>query len=865
MKSTPALLLIDGSAMMYAAYYAMPPLSAPNGAPTGAIKGFDSMLKQLRNRFAEARCVVVFDAKGKTFRHHMAPSYKATRKPMPVDLVAQIESIQTLPTMLGLPMIIEQGVEADDVIGTLAHQASTKEIATVIVTPDKDMNQLINKYVAVYNMRKDSWMTAMSVEKHYGISVAQFIDYLALIGDTSDNIPGVDKVGPKTASKLLNKYGTLDALLEHAESISGTLGHNLIKSKNTIPLNKELLTIKCDLDITLADYQHTEVDEHALAGFYQTLGFMHQAPIQAIAQDQEIDYLHTNSDIEQLLTLITSQSLTCAVYPVCAEDTHALLGVALHNTAKTAYIPIPKEQTRTQVANLLCALPKGIYLDAKYLMRLFDIVIEDVHIVDLSLMSYVLNPTAGRTLAQLAHTHLDALIANAPYPPNATKKERISVEEDETRMAQFATQCAITMWDLQKALEKTLATQPKLQQVLDNIELPLLTILVRMEQLGALLDCQLLNNYSAQIADELNTLETQIFAHANAPFNVNSTKQVQDLLFKQLGLKAPKKTKGGSASTSESTLQMLNHPVADHILEYRKWQKLKTGYTDSLPAKVDVNNRVHTTFNQTIVSTGRLSSSHPNLQNIPVKTQEGKMIRTAFIAKEGYSLLSADYSQIELRIMAHLSADATMVADFQAGTDIHTSTAAQVFEHTLAEVSSAQRRQAKAINFGLIYGTTPFGLAKQLDVDVPQAQRFIDTYFHRYQGVHAYMEKSKKTAKEQGFVQTVVGRQLAIATINDNNSFVRAAAERLAINAPIQGSAADIIKLAMIEVDKWIKQSSVDVAMILQVHDELVFEVRDDLIAECTIQIPQLMSRVMTLSVPLVVDVGCGKNWSEAH
>ena len=902
-ENTPPLILVDGSSYLFRAFHAMPPLNNAQGEPTGAIFGVANMLRRLINEYSPTQMAVVFDAKGKTFRHEMYDEYKANRPPMPDELRCQIEPLHHLIDAMGLPRIVITGVEADDVIGTLAKQAQSQGIPTLISTGDKDMAQLVDEHVTLINTMNDHHMDKTGVIEKFGVSAEQIVDYLALMGDTSDNIPGVPKVGPKTAAKWLQKYGSLESLVEHANEIKGKVGENLRAHLEQLPLAKSLTTIKCDVElpVNINDLQiHTDgLDE--LKTMVKALGFRTwlneleqnetDTPAGTSAKpDQEntpeyeiVDDLNRFQEwLEQLkqAEYFAFDTETTSLMTLDAE----IVGVSFaFENGKAAYVPCahdyddaPAQLDRETVLQALKPLLestqyKKIGHNLKYDMSVLANYNIQLHGIlnDTMLESYVCNSTASNhNMDALAKYYLN--VDTTHYEDIAGKGvkqltfNRIPIGQ----AGPYAAEDADITLRLHQHLETRMKEETRLVELLQTIELPLAAILSEMERYGVLIDAQLLQTQSEELAARMKEIETQAFEIAEGEFNLSSPKQIQEILFQRQKLPVLKKTPKGQPSTAEEVLQelALDYPLPKLILEYRSMSKLKSTYTDKLPKQIHTKSgRVHTSYHQAVASTGRLSSSDPNLQNIPVRTAEGRRIRQAFIAPQDHLVVAADYSQIELRIMAHLSADKSLLDAFKQGLDIHSATAAEIFSTHVDAVSHEQRRRAKAINFGLIYGMSAFGLAKQLGIERSDAQAYVNLYFERYPGVKAYMERTREEAKERGYVETVFGRRLYLAEINARNAQRRQYAERAAINAPMQGTAADIIKKAMISVHDWIQTNQTDVKMIMQVHDELVFEIhRNDLENACD-AIRQRMSHAAELHVPLVVDIGSGKNWDEAH
>lgn len=895
-KSKPPFILVDGSSYLFRAYHAMPGFSNSSGEPTGTVYGVINMIRRLLKDYNPEHIAVVFDAKGKTFRNDMYKEYKANRPPMPDELRAQIEPVHDVIKAMGLPLICVSGVEADDVIGTLSEQATALGVDTVISTGDKDMAQLVNKHVNLVNTMTDVSMDVDGVKEKFGVPPERIIDYLALVGDTADNIPGVPKVGPKTAVKWLELYESLDGVIQHADEIKGKVGENLRASKDDLPLSRDLVTIKCDvvLDETPETLKRQPPDYKRLKELFTRLEFRTWLAEANNADSGGEEKLEVQSSYE---TLFTEKELDLWIAKLKKSDCFSfdlettslnymqaeIVGLSFSITAgSAAYVPVahtyldaPKQLDRDIVLNKLKPLLQDASLakvgqNLKYDMNVlgnYDIHLQGIaH--DTMLASYVLDSNARHNMDDLAVKHLG--YSTTHYADIAGKgAKQITFDQITIDVAApYAAEDADITLRLYQTLWPDLEKIPSLKKVYCDLEMPLLPVLSRMERKGVLLDCKMLAKQSVQLVKRMQELEQEIYGIAGQEFNIGSPKQLQEILFEKLELPIISKTPKGQPSTAESVLQELanDYPLPKLILEFRSLSKLKSTYTDKLPKLVDANsNRVHTSYHQAVAATGRLSSSDPNLQNIPVRTEEGRRIRQAFIAAPGYKMVAADYSQIELRIMAHLSGDKGLLDAFANNLDVHSATAAEVFAVSLADVTKDQRRSAKAINFGLIYGMSAFGLAKQLDISRPEAQEYVDLYFKRYPGVKDYMDQTKIKAKEQGYIETVFGRRLYLPEINASNGMRRQYAERTAINAPMQGTAADIIKRAMIDLDREIQSGKLDIHMIMQVHDELIFEIRESELDAAIELIKDKMEKAVELTVPLVVDVGVGTNWDEAH
>ena len=907
-KSNKPFVLVDGSSYLFRAYHAMPGFSNSSGEPTGTVYGVINMMRRLLKDYDPEYIAVVFDAKGKTFRNDMYKEYKANRPPMPDDLRVQIEPVHDVIKAMGLPLICVPGVEADDVIGTLAHQATEKGIDTVISTGDKDMAQLVNEHVSLVNTMTEVHMGVEGVIEKFGVPPERIIDYLALIGDTADNIPGVPKVGPKTAVKWLDLYDSLDGVMQNAGEIKGKVGENLRDFMSELPLSRDLVTIKCDveLDENPESLKRQKPDNGLLTELFSRLEFKtwlaeakaggsvtgshHSTAENKTAKEvKEINVkyetIFTDKDLDKWLKKLKKADCFSFDLETTSLDYMQAKIVGLSFSVKAgeaAYVPVahdyegvPKQLQREKVLEKfkalledakICKLGQNLKYDMNVLAN-YDIHMQGVQ-HDTMLASYVLDSTLRHNMDDMAVRHLSH--STIHFEDIAGKGARqltfnqIAIEQ----AAPYAAEDADITLRLHEVLWPELEQTPSLTKVYRELEIPLLPVLSRMERNGVLLDVIMLAKQSKQLAQRLNELELEIYEIAGEEFNIGSPKQLQVILFEKLALPVISKTPKGQPSTAESVLQELAHdyPLPKLILEYRSLSKLKSTYTDKLPQQVEpTTGRVHTSYHQAVAATGRLSSSDPNLQNIPIRTEEGRRIRQAFVAAPGYKMVAADYSQIELRIMAHLSGDKGLLDAFAKGLDVHSATAAEVFSVPADKVTKDQRRSAKAINFGLIYGMSAFGLAKQLDITRADAQEYVDLYFQRYPGVKNYMEQTKEKAKEQGYVETVFGRRLYLHEINARNGMRRQYAERTAINAPMQGTAADIIKRAMIDLDKEIQTGDLDMRMIMQVHDELIFEVKESQLDDAIKLINKKMESAAELDVALVVDTGIGLNWDEAH
>lgn len=911
--STPPLILVDGSSYLYRAFHASERanLRTADGRPTGAIRVMTNMLRSLMRQYQGSHVTVIFDAKGKNFRHEMYSEYKATRKPMPDDLRSQIEPIHQIVTALGLPLLMIEGVEADDVIGTLARQATEKKIDTIISTGDKDIAQLVTEHVSMIDTMNDVFTDVSGVENKFGVPAHLIIDYLALMGDSSDNIPGMPGVGQKTALALLNGLGSIDDIAERLDEVSAlgfrgskNFAEKFTEHKDIVLLSRELATIKTDvaLPVSIDNLEMQPVNKERLLALFKEYEF--RTLISELEKEGSGSALNDQTEEKTVepageYSIVTDESEflnwikqleSAELFAFDTETTSLnymeaeLVGVSFAiEPGKAAYVPVahdylgaPAQLDRNWVLEKLKPLledsdkhkvGQNFKYDESVLAR-YDIHMKGA-VFDTMLESYVLNSVATRhNMDALAEHYLG--YKTVKYEDIAGKgvKQLTFNQIELEKAAPYAAEDADITLRLHRAIWTLLKTEASLEQVFKDIEMPLVDILSRIERHGALVDSGLLNQQSLEIGQRLKELEKAAHDEAGEAFNLSSPKQLQALFFDKLQLPVIKKTPKGQPSTAEEVLQelALDYPLPKLILEHRGLSKLKSTYTDKLPQMINAaTGRIHTSYHQAVTATGRLSSSDPNLQNIPIRTPEGRRVRQAFIAPGGYKLVAADYSQIELRIMAHLSKDKGLLDAFANGLDIHKATAAEVFGVTLEDVTSDQRRSAKAINFGLIYGMSSFGLAKQLGVSRKSAQEYIDLYFERYPGVLRYMEETKAFARENGYVETIFGRRLYLPEINARNGMRRQGAERTAINAPMQGTAADIIKKAMILVDQWLQKSAFNARVIMQVHDELVLEVADENIEAVIDGIKSQMAGAAELSVPLLVEAGVGDNWDEAH
>ena len=889
------LVLVDGSSYLFRAYHALPPLTNSKGFPTGAIYGVINMIKKLLEDEAATNFIVVFDAPGKTFRTDLYKEYKATRPPMPDDLKPQIEPIHEIIKAMGLPLVMVSNVEADDVIGTLSKKASNKNLPVVVSTGDKDMAQLVNKNITLINTMNHQRLDRDGVKKKFGVYPEQIIDYLALIGDKSDNVPGIPGVGAKTATKWLNEYNTLEKIIEKSNLITGKIGEKLRANIDQLPLSKKLVTIDQDLDIKLNDYKSIPQNKASLLSLFKELElntFYSQLSDESepIKSSMQISYDYTCILQMDHLNIWIEKCKNAALIAIDTETDSLnyieakLVGISISVTeGEAAYIPLnhnyEKVPSQLSTETVLKAL-KPI-LESQKIKKIGHHLKFDAHIFarygislkgieyDSMLESYVLNSIASRhDMHSVAKFYLNRnTIKFEEIAGKGVKQLTFDKIEIETATNYAAEDAEVTLC-LHNYLWRELNKDKSLKNLYEKIEKPLIPILFEIEENGVLVDSKMLREQSNGLSISLSEIEKQAFVIAETEFNLSSPKQLQEILYNKLEIPVIKKTPKGQPSTAEEVLQELSleHKLPKIILEHRSLSKLRSTYTEKLPLQIsEKTGRIHTSYHQAITATGRLSSSNPNLQNIPIRTKEGRKIREAFIAPANNSILAADYSQIELRIMAHLSNDQTLLDAFSAGQDIHKSTAGEVLDIDTDKVSSEQRRWAKAINFGLIYGMSAFGLAKQLGIPRYQAQEYIDLYFKKYPQVQSFMDKTKEKAREYGHIETLYGRRLYLPDINSKNGLRRKYAERSAINAPMQGSAADIIKLAMIDVSKWLRSEKVPAKMIMQVHDELVLEVRSDVISDIKDEIINIMESTVSLKVPLIVDVGTGKNWDEAH
>ena len=894
MNKKPTLFLVDGSSYLYRAFHALPNLNNSRGEPTGALLGVANMIKRLLNEENPDHIAVVFDARGPTFRHEIYPEYKANRPPMPADLRKQVEQILEFTRMLGLPLLQVEGVEADDVIGTLSKAAEAAGMDCVISTGDKDLAQLVSDRTTLINTMTNSRMDRAGVKEKFGVTPEQIVDFLALTGDTSDNIPGVEKCGPKTAAKWLDKYLTLDDLMARSEEIGGKIGEYLRAALEQLPQSRELTTIRRDLalDSKPEDLRRVGVDETALIEALKRYEFNSWLK-ELGGNDRQDDVMET--DYRTVRSLDEFQSLLAELDSVgfFAFDTETtsldamqaeLVGLSFSSEAgRAAYIPVghdyagaPPQLDRMEVLRMLKPVLEDnqrekVGQHIKYDMNVlsqYGIQVRGVTF-DTMLESYVFNSTGSRhDMDSLALKYLGRQTTHYEDIAGKGAKQisfsQVPIEE----ASHYAAEDADITLQLHEHLWPRLQKESALASVLQEIEIPLIPVLARMEQAGVLIDGELLAGQSQEMSKQIFKLQQAAHEVAGQPFNLGSPKQIQQILFEKLGLPVIRKTPKGQPSTAEDVLQELatDYELPSLILEYRSLSKLKSTYTDKLPGQINPRTgRVHTSYHQAVAATGRLSSSNPNLQNIPIRTPQGRRIREAFVAPEGCLIMACDYSQIELRIMAHLSGDPGLLKAFHDNVDVHQSTASEVFEVPYNEVDSDRRRAAKAINFGLMYGMSAFGLSRQLNIGRAEAHAYMDTYFMRYPGVQQFMEDTRVQAREQGYVETLFGRRLYLPDIKASNMQRRQGAERAAINAPMQGTAADIIKRAMISVDSWLLEAKPDARLVMQVHDELVFEVGENQLDRLKQTVVEHMSNAADLDVPLIVDTGSGPDWDTAH
>ena len=892
------IFLIDGSSYLYRAFHAMPPLTTSTGLPTGAVKGVTNMLRNLRNENPNSHYLAIFDAKGKNFRHSIYKDYKANRPPMPPELREQLAPLKSICNAMGMPVVEIPNVEADDVIATLAVMGAQRGIPMIISSLDKDLMQLVeDPLVKMVNTMNNKVYDVAGVQEKFGVHPDQIIDYLALVGDTSDNIPGVPKVGPKTAVKWLNEFKDLEGITQNAENFPGVVGQNLRDSIQDLDRNVELVTLKKDVDlsVSLDELLAATENQEELNKLFASLEFKNwikspdgRSTDEPIASVPSKEYETVLSD--KALKTWAEKLNKCSAFAIDTETssldtmTADLLGISLScEEGEGCYIPIqhsyegmPEQLSLNTIVKILGEAISNNQTKLVGQNLKFDLPILNRHGIkvteflgDTMLMSYVLNSTGTRHgLDRMAVHYLQYQPMKYEEVAGSASKQ-INFAQVEIPAAPFyAADAAALTSRLFNLLAKKLQKEPKLINLLKTLEYPMLKSLLRVETNGAKINTNMLAEYSKELGLKIDKLSKTAFKMAGEEFNMDSPKQLVEILYNKLELPVLKKTPKGQPSTNEDTLQRLaeEYELPKVIIQYRGLAKLKSTYTDSL---INIQHpdtkRIHTSYQQAVTSTGRLSSTEPNLQNIPIKTAEGRKIREAFVAEKGNVLISADYSQIELRIMAHLSGDKNLTHAFNNNIDVHSATASEIFDVPLEEVTTDHRRSAKAINFGLIYGMSAFGLTRQLGIPRHEAQAYLDTYFERYTGVREYMDSTKELAKKNLYVETILGRKLHVTEINASNGLRRQAAERAAINAPLQGSAADIIKKAMIDVDEWIGEDNPNIKMIMQVHDELIFEVKKDFAEEALTNVISLMERAVKLDIPLIVDANQGTNWNEAH
>ncbi len=899
------LLLVDGSSYLYRAFHALPDLRNAAGEPTGAIYGVLNMLRRLLADYKADYAACVFDARGKTFRDDLYAQYKANRPPMPDDLGSQVEPLLEAIRAWGWPLLQIEGVEADDVIGTLAREADKRGFRCVISTGDKDLAQLVTDRVTLVNTMSNERLDPTGVKMKFGVPPERILDYMTLVGDSVDNVPGVEKVGPKTAAKWVSQYGSLEEVMRHANEINGAVGENLRKALDWLPRGRQLLAVKCDVELPL-DLEELKLaprDDKRLSELLSRFGFKSwlkeapggasESPAAAAASpapaqaevERRYETLFTETDLERWLAELDAADLVSFGTETTSEEPMQaqLVGLSFATRpGRAAYLPLAhgyagapaQVGTAKALAMLKAWLESGAHAKLGHNVKYVQHVLANHGVRmggvahDVLLESYVIESHARHDVESLASRHLGLTVVSRDAV-TGTGAQRIPFEQVEVaRASACSAEDADVALRLHAALHPRLAAEEKLAYVYGGIELPVREVLFRMERAGVLIDAAQLEAMSHELGQKMLELEGKAYKEAGQPFNLASPKQIAEIFFERKGMPVVKKTPSGAPSTDEEVLERLalDHPLARMLLDHREISKLKSTYTDKLPKMVNARTgRVHTTYGQAVAVTGRLASNDPNLQNIPVRTPEGRRIREAFVAPKGCAIVSADYSQVELRIMAHISGDENLLRAFEAGEDIHRATAAEVFGRSLKEVTAEERRYAKVINFGLIYGMSAFGLAQQLGLERATAQAYIASYFTRYPAVARYMEDTRKLARERGYVETVLGRRLWLPEIKSANPARRGGAERAAINAPMQGTAADLIKLAMIAVQGWLERENLASRLIMQVHDELVLEVPQAELDRVRAEVPRLMSGVAQLKVPLVVDVGSGENWEKAH
>ncbi len=917
MTASKELILVDGSSYLFRAFHALPPLVNSRGQPTGAVKGVINMIRALVRSHPDSNIAIVFDAKGKTFRNEIYKDYKAHRPPMPDDLRSQIPLIHDIIQAMGLPLLAIEGVEADDVIGTLSFHAGKNEMKTLISTGDKDLAQLVNDKVTLMNTMTNEVLDIEGVTKKFGIGPERIVDYLALMGDKADNIPGVPGVGPKTAVKWLQEFNSMEGIIDNADSIGGKIGERLRENLDQLRLSHELATIKldCKLDLAITDLVAGEEKSKELHDLYSDLEFKtwikeleersvtgsgdakkessskpkaqkRSAPAEVSVVAKKIDY-QCIVDKKQLNALIKDLS-KAKRFAICIEYSGdhfmqaEILGLSISlEIGKSFYIPCGHDNEKDQLdladvlSELKSVLENPLIIKAgydlktqKHVLQNYDIDLQPLK-SDVLLASYVLNSVAVKHhLEDIARFYLDEEPKELESLLGKGRGKLMLPEVAIKDFTEYSCQRADFIFRLATKLEYDMESQGHLAGLYRYYETPLIEVLQTVERNGIKLDAKVLEKQSKQLAKQLDKLQSEVYEQAGEEFNLSSPKQLQTIFFEKLNLPVLKKTPTGQPSTAEPVLQELaeQYEMPRLILEHRSLSKLKSTYTDKLPLEVNADTgRIHSSFQQAVAATGRLSSADPNLQNIPIRTAEGRRVRQAFIPNKGYKLLAADYSQVELRIMAHLSQDQGLLKAFTSDEDVHRATAADVFNCALDKVTADQRRGAKAINFGLIYGMSAFGLANQLNISRGEAQKYVDRYFDKYPGVKDYMEQTQACADEKGYVETLFGRRLYLPNIHAGNAMLRKAAQRTAINAPMQGSAADIIKRAMIDIANWLEQDAIEAKMLLQVHDELVFQVKEGDVKLLSDGVKFRMATAASLDVPLIVDVGVGNNWDEAH
>ena len=891
------LLLVDGSSYLYRAFHALPDLRNAAGEPTGAIYGVLNMLRKLLADYKADYVACVFDARGKTFRDDMYDKYKANRPPMPDDLGSQIEPLFEAIRASGWPLLQVEGVEADDVIGTLALAADKRGLRCVISTGDKDLAQLVSERVTLVNTMSNERLDPEGVKAKFGVAPERMLDYLTLVGDSVDNVPGVEKVGPKTAAKWMSQYGSLEGVMKHASEINGAVGENLRKALDWLPKARAILAVKCDVELPfdLEALKLAPRDDRHLTELLSRFGFkswLKEAPLASPQPrptpanvERRYETLSTEADLERWLKEIEAAELVAVGTETTSEEPMQarLVGLSFATAAgRAAYLPLAHRYAGApeQIGLERALQALGPWLenagrgklghDVKYFQHVLanhDVALRGVaH--DTLLESYVTESSARHDLDSLVERHLGTKPLSVDEV-TGTGAQRLPFEQVEVaRASAYSAAAADATLQVHAVLHARITGDERLARVYGDIEMPVREVLFRMERAGVLIDAAQLEAMSHELGQKMLDLEAKAHSEAGQPFNLGSPKQIAEIFFVKKGIPVVRKTPSGAPSTDEDVLEKLalDYPLAKTLLDHREIAKLKSTYTDKLPKMVNPRTgRVHTTYAQAVAVTGRLSSNDPNLQNIPVRTPEGRRIREAFVAPQGFVIVSADYSQVELRIMAHISGDENLLRAFDAGEDIHRATAAEVFGRSLKGVTAEERRYAKVINFGLIYGMSAFGLAQQLGLERATAQAYIASYFTRYPAVAKYMEDTRKSARDRGYVETVFGRQLWLPEIRSANPARRGGAERAAINAPMQGTAADLIKLAMIAVQAWLDGENLGARLIMQVHDELVLEVPKSELQRIKSEVPRLMSGVAQLKVPLVVDVGSGENWEKAH